>query len=141
MFYQPILLPLLAQVGLTFAVWIYLYVTRFREISSRRLEPQALSSRNRAQELLKDSAGPADNFKNLFELPVLFYLAIVLSLVLLIQDTLLVQLAWGFVVLRGIHSFIHCTYNKVLHRFTVYIASSLVLILMWYRLALYILTQ
>jgi hypothetical protein len=74
-------------------------------------------------------------------MPVLFFLAVVLSLVLLIQDDMLVTLAWTFVFLRGIHSLIHCTYNRVPHRFAVYIASCLTLMLMWFRLSLYILTQ
>lgn len=141
MYYQPILLPLLAQVLLTFLVWVYLYVTRFSEISRKGINAQQLSDRSQGQALLKDSAGPADNFKNLFEMPVLFYLAILLSLTLLLQDELLVQLAWGFVILRALHSLVHCTYNRVIHRFTAYLASSLVLILMWIRLALYVLTQ
>ena len=141
MFYQPILLPLLAQVVLTFAVWIFMFVTRMSEIGRKRIRAQELSIRSHSQRLLTESAGPAENFKNLFELPVLFYTAILLSLVLLVQDTLLVQLAWTFVALRAVHSMIHCTYNRVMHRFVVYLASSLVLILMWFRLAMYVLTQ
>jgi hypothetical protein len=141
MFYEPILLPLLAQVLLTFLVWIYLYITRLREIQRKQISPQQLANRSGGQSLLTDSAGPADNFKNLFEMPMLFFLAVLLSLILLIQDQLLVNLAWGFVILRAIHSLVHCTYNRVLHRFTVYAASSLVLALIWFRLGLYILTQ
>jgi len=141
MFYKPILLPLLAQVLLTFLVWIYLYITRFREIQRKNLSPQQLAHRSGAQALLTDSSGPADNFRNLFEMPVLFYAAVLLSLVLLIQDELLASLAWAFVISRSIHSIIHCTYNRVLHRFAAYMASSLVLIMMWFRLSLYILTQ
>jgi hypothetical protein len=140
MFYQPILLPLLAQVALTFLVWICMYISRMREISGKRIEPQALAHRSAGQALLTDSAGPADNFKNLFELPMLFFIVILLSLMLLIQDAMLVQLAWAFVALRGLHSIIHCTYNKVLHRFTAYLASSLVLFLMWIRIGIYILS-
>jgi len=139
MFYQPILLPLLAQVTLTFLVWVHLYVTRLTEISRKNIEPQDLARRTGGQTLLVDSAGPSDNFKNLLEMPMLFFIAILLSMMLLLQDMLLVQLAWAYVILRTFHSLIHCTYNKVLHRFTVYIASTLVLILMWLRLALYIL--
>jgi hypothetical protein len=138
MFYQPILLPMLAQVGLTFLVWIYLYVTRLAEMGRKDIDPQRLASRSAGQALLTESAGPADNFRNLFELPVLFFLAVVLALVLLIQDDLLVQLAWAFVALRAVHSLIHCTYNRVLHRFVAYAASSLVLLLMWVRLGLFI---
>jgi hypothetical protein len=138
MFYQPILLPMLAQVLLTFLVWIYLYVTRLAEMGRKDIDPQRLASRSAGQALLTESAGPADNFRNLFEMPVLFFLAVVLALVLLIQDDLLVQLAWAFVALRAVHSLIHCTYNRVLHRFVAYAASSLVLLLMWVRLGLFI---
>jgi len=141
MFYKPILLPMLAQVLLIFLVWVYMYITRLREIQRKEISPQQLASRSDGQALLSDSAGPSDNFKNLFEMPVLFFLAVLLSLLLFIQDDLLVELAWGYVILRAIHSVIHCTYNRVLHRFTVYLTSSIVLALMWLRLGLYILTQ
>lgn len=141
MFYQPIILPLLAQVALTLLVWVYMYITRVAEMNRKRIDPQRLKSRTGLQGLLTESAGPADNFKNLFEMPVLFYLAILLSLILLIQDELLVKMAWGFVILRVLHSVIHCSYNRVMHRFLVYVASSLLLILMWIRVASFVLTQ
>ena len=38
----------------------------------------------------------------------------------------------------GVHSFIHTTYNTVIHRFAVFVASSLVLLGMWVRLGWYI---
>ena len=141
MFYKPILLPMLAQVLLTFLVGIYVYVTRLYEIRQKNIDPQNLAHRTDGQSLLVTSEGPADNFKNLFEMPLLFFLAVLLSLILLIQDDLLVSLAWGFVLLRTIHSLIHCTYNRVMHRFMAYVASSLLLAFMWLRLGLYILTQ
>jgi hypothetical protein len=34
---------------------------------------------------------------------------------------------------------VHCTYNRVMHRFIAYLASCLFLIFMWIRLAQYIL--
>ena len=139
MSFQPILLPLLAQVFLTFAVWVYMYVLRLAEIRRKAIDPQELQDSARAQSLLTDSANPSNNLKNLFELPVLFYLAVLLSLVLMIQDVLLVRLAWGFVMLRAVHSMVHCTYNRVMHRFMAYAISCLFLLLMWFRLASYIL--
>jgi hypothetical protein len=139
MSFQPILLPLLAQVFLTFAVWIYLYITRLSEMNRKAIAPQDLQDRVRAQSLLTESAGPSNNLKNLFEMPLLFYAAVLLALVLLIQDAILVQLAWGFVLLRMLHSIVHCTYNRVLHRFIAYAASCLLLLLIWIRLATYIL--
>jgi hypothetical protein len=139
MFYKPILLPLLVQVLLTFTVWVYLFARRIPEIKRHRIDPQSLRDRAEAHVLLPASASASNNLKNLFELPVLFYLVVVLSLVLMVQDPLLVQLAWGFVVLRIVHSAIHCSYNDVNHRFAAYALSCLVLILMWLRLAMYVL--
>jgi hypothetical protein len=138
MFYQPLLMPLLAQVLLTFLVWGWLYATRLAEMSRKDIDPQRLAERAVKQGLLTESAGPSDNFHNLFEMPVLFYLAIVIALILFIQDALLVQLAWAFVIFRAVHSLIHCTYNRVVHRFVAYAASCLALLLMWVRLGLFI---
>ena len=141
MFYKALLLPLLVQVMLTFSVWIYLFAWRIPEIKRKSIDPQRLRDRAAAHELLPESAAPSNNLKNLFELPVLFYAAVLLSLVLMIQDTLLVQLAWGFVILRSVHSLIHCSYNNVNHRFAAYALSCLFLLFIWIRLAAFILTS
>jgi hypothetical protein len=139
MFFKPLLIPLLVQVLLTFSVWVYLFAWRIPEIQRKGIDPQRLKDRAAAHELLPDSANASNNLKNLFELPVLFYIAVLLSLVLMIQDMLLVQLAWGFVVLRVAHSAIHCSYNNVNHRFAAYALSCLFLLFMWIRLASFIL--
>ena len=139
MFYKPLLIPLLALVFLTFLVWVYMYVTGVREIKRKSIDPQSLDTRVHGQALLTDSGAQADNLKNLFELPVLFYVAVLLTLVLMIQDQLLVQLVWSYVALRYVHSLVHCTYNRVMHRFIAYAASCLVLMLIWARLAAYVL--
>ena len=139
MFYKPILLPLLALVFLTFVVWVFMYVTRLSEIRRKNIDPQDLDTRVHGQALLTESPRQADNLKNLFVLPVLFYVAALLSMVLMIQDPFLVQLAWGYVALRYVHSFVHCTYNHVMHRFMAYAASCIVLMFIWARLAAYVL--
>ncbi len=138
MFYKPILLPVLALVVLTFAVWLVLYFTRIREIIAKRINAGELANSHQARLLLTDSAGPSDNLRNLFEMPILFYLAMLLSLILLIQDGQLVVLAWLYVTLRALHSVVHCTYNRVMHRFSVYLASCAILFMIWLRMAWYI---
>jgi hypothetical protein len=139
MSFKPILLPLLAQVLLTFTVWIYLFARRLPEISNKKIDPQDLQDRAAAHGLLTVSGAASNNLKNLFELPVLFYMAVLLSLSLMIQDMVLAQLAWGFVIMRVIHSAIHCSYNNVTHRFLAYALSCLFLMFMWIRLAAFIL--
>jgi hypothetical protein len=42
-----------------------------------------------------------------------------------------VTAAWGYAGLRALHSLIHVTYNRVVHRFLVYVASTLLLFGMW----------
>lgn len=134
MYFKPLLLPLLAQAALSFIVMIGMYRTRVAEIKSKHIHPQKLDTRFNSKELLKDSAPAADNYSNLFELPVLFYTAILLTLILMIQDSILVILAWAFVISRYLHSLVHITYNKVMHRFSIFLFSSFVLLAFWVRL-------
>ena len=85
MFYQPLLYALLTQVALTFLVWVYLYYTRMGKIFRDNINPQDLGDRSAAQLILVEVAGPSDNFNNLFETPVLFYVAIAVSLAALTE--------------------------------------------------------
>lgn len=139
MYFKPLLLPLLLQVALTFVVWLRLYQLRISEIQRKRIQPRTLATRSGSRGLLTDSETASDNLMNLFEMPVLFYLAIVVALILMIQDPVLVGFAWLYVALRAVHSLIHITYNEVLHRFWVYFASSAALFVIWGRLAWHIL--
>jgi len=139
MSFNSILLPLLAMVFLTFVVWIYLYALRIPEIKRLGIDPDELQDRAESHKLLTVSGAASNNLKNLFEVPILFYLAVMIAMLLMIQDDLLVWLAWGFVILRVVHSVIHCSYNRVMHRFFAYLISCLFLMFMWIRLASYIL--
>lgn len=134
---NSILYPLLAMVALVLLVWIGVYVRRVREMRVQRIPVQKLASRASAAQVLKN-AGPADNLMNLFELPVLFYVIVILLYVTDRGDTVYLALAWAYVLLRALHSLIHCTYNRVMHRFGVYVLSCLVLWILWGRFALQI---
>ena len=71
----------------------------------------------------------------------LFYVAIMLALTLMLQDPVLVYLAWVFVVFRIVHAVIHVTYNNVMHRFLVYVLGSVAVMGMWVRLGWYVISQ
>jgi hypothetical protein len=122
--------PLIAQVVLVALIAVRLYATRIAEMRARRIDPQSLATTGTAAGVLKDIAA-ADNFRNLFEVPVLFF---AVCCALAVTDTVTpaqLVLAWLFVALRAIHSLIHVTYNRVLHRFAVYIAGTLCVFAMW----------
>ncbi|TCZ88964.1 MAPEG family protein [Lysobacter sp. N42] len=131
---REIYLPALAMVVLTFAVWWRMYFARVGQMRRERIHPQKVATSAQATALLTDSRA-ADNFRNLFELPVLFYLALVVADRMDMVDGISVALAWAFVLLRVVHSAIHVTYNRVMHRFAAYVAGGMVLWLLWGYLA------
>ena len=120
--------------ALTFAVWLRMYLMRIAQMKRERIHPQAVATSAQAAAKLTDSCA-ADNFKNLFELPVLFYLALVVAAQTGQVGVVTLCLAWAFVALRIAHSSIQCTYNKVIHRFYTYLAGGIVLWTLWGVLA------
>ena len=125
MYYKPLLLPLLIQVFLTFVIWFKMYVSRVGEMKSKRIHPQRVATREQGRQVLTDSAATADNFMNLFEIPVLFY-ALALYLFATQQvDGVYVTAAWIFVGFRCLHSLVHCTVNIVMLPFGLYLVSTL----------------
>ncbi|XOV80491.1 MAG: MAPEG family protein [Aestuariibacter sp.] len=76
------------------------------------------------------------NFSNQFEVPVLFYAVAILHVVLNVEHTFALYLAWGFVALRYLHALIHLTYNHVLHRMISYFAAFFCVIFLWLHLVI-----
>lgn len=137
---DSIFAPILLLVGLTFAVLVLMYIRRIGEIFEKRVHLQSLADSNVANNRLT-RVSAADNFRNLFEVPVLFY---VICLILYATSNVSqsqLTLAWVYVVLRVLHSVVHVTYNKVLHRWLLYIASTACLFLMWLIFAIAYLSQ
>ena len=124
------MLPAVAMVALTAAVWVHLYVQRIGEMRRRRISPQQLATARQAASTLQDVSA-ADNFRNLFEVPVLFYILCLALYLTHRQSPVVLALCWGYVVLRALHSVIHCTYNNVMQRFLVYITSTVLLFGLW----------
>lgn len=122
---------LLALVLLTFIVGLRLLFTRVQETRQKRIHPQAASTSVKMAARL-ENVQAADNFRNLFEVPVLFYaLAAVALATHQTPSCWLVVGAWAFVGLRVMHSLIHCTYNKVMHRLAAFLASFGLLVALW----------
>jgi len=131
---DAILWPALALVAVTLAVWLRMYRTRIAAMREHKIHPQAVATRAAVHDKMAVSpiaTQAANNFENLFELPVLFYVLVVLLHQRPAVATGFVAGAWLYVALRATHSFIQCSYNKVMHRFMVYFASSWVLWALW----------
>jgi hypothetical protein len=127
---HAILLPPTALAFLTGIVLIRAYYQRISELRARRIHPQKLATARDASAML-ENVQAADNFRNLFEAPVLFYALCAFLAITGLADALLLACAWGYVLLRAYHSYIHLTHNTVLSRFRAFIASTIVLYAMW----------
>jgi hypothetical protein len=127
---HAILLPPTVLALLTAVVFGRMYKDRIAEMRARRIHPQQLASAKNVQETLQNAAS-ADNYRNLFEAPVLFYALCGYLAVTQLTTVLLLACAWGYVLLRAAHTFVHLTSNKVIRRFQLFFASSIVLFGMW----------
>jgi len=132
--------PLLAMIGITAAVWLRLYFERVGEMRARRIRPQDIATKQQSIEILH-KVNASDNFSNLFEVPVLFYVLCILAFSTQMVTPFLLGGAWAFVALRGLHSLIHCTYNHVMQRFAAYLLSTLILFTMWGVFAFHLLSR
>jgi len=115
---------------LTFAVGVRTLQVRIAEMKRRRIAPDALALSAQKSARLQDTRA-SDNFNHLFELPVLFYALCAVAMGAGHAPGWLAVLAWIFVLLRIVHSVIQCTYNKVMHRFTVFLLGFFLLGGMW----------
>ena len=132
-----ILQPFAAMMLLTIVVWIYMYARRLSYMFSHGIDAQQVHSPETMAALIPETvARPANNLKNLFEMPVLFYAVCLAIYQMSAVDALYVQLAWAFVAARTLHSLVHCTFNHVMTRFTFYLLSCLALFAMIGRMIL-----
>ena len=123
-----IFIPFSGMLLLTMVVWLYMYYLRLSYLARAGVDPQQASTNQQLLAILPTRVNlPSENLSNLFELPVLFY-AVCLYLYVTGQvDPTYLVLGYGFFVFRLLHSVIHCTYNRVLHRFYAYSIASVAL--------------
>ena len=136
---HAILLPPTVLALLTAFVFGRLYTDRIAEMRARRIHPQQLATSKQAMDTLQNVAA-SDNYRNLFEAPVLFYALCGFLAITQLTTVLLLACAWGYVFLRAAHTFVHLTSNKVIRRFQLFFASSMVLFAMWLLFLIRLLT-
>jgi hypothetical protein len=137
MSFQVVLLPLFAQVALTFVLMFWMGLARVGAIKRKetRMADVALGQLNwqpRVQQI-------SNCYASQFQVPVLFYVLFMLAIVTRHADLLFVVLAWVFVLTRFLHAYIHTGTNYVRHRFNAFLAGVIVLLVMWVIFAVRIL--
>ncbi len=107
---------------------------RIGALKAGKIHPQAVALSSQISALLPDSRA-SDNFRNLFETPVLFYVAILTIYSAHIGSAAYIWLAWIYVASRYLHSWIQCGRNKVMSRFKAFVLSCTTLVVIWLLIA------
>jgi hypothetical protein len=134
---QMVLLPVFVQVALTFAMLFWMASARTGAIKRGETKMRDMA--------LGQPAWPArpqqisNNYASQFQIPLLFYVLVILAWITKHADLLFVVMAWLFVLSRIVHAYIHTTSNYVPNRFKAFAAGIFILLLMWIIFAVRIL--
>ena len=137
MTYSPVLGPLIALVAWTLVMFVWMYATRIPAMRRAGALDNRVGKRpGHLDEVLPaETQWKAHNYNHLMEQPTRFY-AVAISLAIMNDyDPMTVNFAWAYVGLRVVHSLVQATVNMVRIRFGLFLAASIVLILLTIRLA------
>ena len=129
-----LVLAMAAQVLLTIAILLLMGRERVPRVMSGEIKMADIAVERTAYPLKARLL--SNSFDNQFQLPVLFYVAVLLALLTATTSWVELVFAWLFVALRYAHAIIHVTTNYLYHRFAVYTAGLAVLALLWLWLVL-----
>ncbi len=119
---NPLYLPLLIQIALSVIILFWLAYSRVSRIAKQGMK----EIRKTGFPVHVNNA--SDNFKNQFEVPVLFYALCLFFIVSGGATKLVVIAAWVFVAFRIIHALIQLTKNVIFpYRFLSFLISALAL--------------
>jgi hypothetical protein len=122
---QSILLPVFVEVGLIFVLLALLIIGR-----QGGRGPAASKEVYPAKARLY-----ADSYANQFEMPVLFFAAVILAIVVRQAGTLFVLAEWIFAVARIAHAFVHVTSNNRSLRGPLFAVSAACVLVLWLLIA------
>lgn len=128
---QMILYPSIAMFLLTAGMIVAMGLTRRRLVRSREVSIkyyQLFEGEDRQPERLRVLTRHVQNH---FEIPPLFHAGVLMAYVSGQVGIASVVLAWAYVLLRCVHSWIHLGSNNVTWRFNVFACSFAVLALLW----------
>jgi hypothetical protein len=134
---QMVLLPVFVQVALTFAMLFWMGSVRSRSVTKGETKIRDIALGQQAWPTRTQQI--SNNYHSQFQLPLLFYVLVVLAWITRQADLIFVVMAWVFVVSRLAHTYVHTTSNHVPTRFKVFAVGVFVLLAMWIIFAVRIL--
>ena len=126
---HAILMPMFVQVGLTFVLLFWMGALRLRAIREGEVDPEKIRLREPHWPGRVLQISTADH--NQLELPVLFYVVVLLAFASNTLDVTLLIFSWLFVLSRLVHAYVHVTSNRLDRRTGVFGVGVIALLLMW----------
>lgn len=124
---HPLVLPMLLQMALAFLILLTLAPRRVMTVKKAGGVKGVIKAGGFKKSLINHS----DNFKNQFELPVIFYALCLLYVATGTSSQAAVIAAWVFVISRIVHTLIQTTNNIIFpNRFSVFLIGSIALMVM-----------
>jgi len=130
--------PVLALAAWTFVMWVWMYATRIPAMRQANIDLADLTRTGTKLELPPEVARVADNYNHLHEQPTIFYAVALAAQIAGVTDPMQIGLAWGYVFLRVVHSFVQATVNIIPLRFTVFTLASVLLFVLLVRTVLHL---
>lgn len=127
--------PVLALVGWTFVMWVWLYAARIPAMRKAGIDPQE-AERTGGLALPRAAQRPAENYNHLHEQPTIFYAMALAGELAGAAEPIAIGLAWTYVAIRIVHSLIQATVNIIMLRFMVFTLGTLVLLALFVRVAM-----
>lgn len=126
------LLPVLALIVWTLIMLIWMYATRIPAMQKAGINPDDARhpGHSYSESFPASTRSIADNYNHLHEQPTVFYALVFFAALTGGSDNIFTWLAWAYVILRIIHSFVQALSPKVTQRFLVFSLSALVLMVM-----------
>lgn len=134
-----IIYPAIAMFLLTAGCLATLGRARFKAIRNREVKISYFRTYNEGTQPARLHL-LSRHVQNHFEIPPLFYIAVLFTYVSESVTVAAVILAWFYVAARCVHTYIHLGSNNVTHRFFVFIFSGLCVLALWLILAVQLLT-
>ena len=126
---MTMLTPVLALIVWTLIIWTWMYATRIPAMQKAKVHPQSAIHPGSLSILPENARVVADNYNHLHEQPTIFYALAIYSHLVGVGDPLNIWLAWGYVAARIIHSFMQIVMKKVMLRFYMFTAGTIILMI------------
>ena len=125
-----ILYPAFAMFCLTVSLVFFMGIRRNKAVQNREVKATFYRTYDEGKE-------PAHirlitrHVHNHFETPPLFYIGVIMAYVTGNESMFVLVCAWSYVILRGVHTFVHLNGNHVMRRFMTFGLSLFALIGLW----------